>query len=416
MALSEAALRLHEAAGNRTAVLNCLQDELTRLGLSGSLIRPVRMNAIEPDGAYFSNGSALSEKYNFPAELAHLGAHTPVIVVPIECTDGQAEICMFAGETLVREDLPVFRILAGHLKLALMHSPQDVVRADTQRHAETLAGLYELALELAGNYELNDLLNRIVLRASTLLGAAGGSLYVNEPEQRQVRLIVELNGGAENLIGTTLAYGYGAAGQVALHEKPLIVDNYQNWPHKAKAFEQIITYDAVLSAPMIWQNELIGVLQVFDDAQIRQFQRADLELLVLFANLAASVLTHANLLIAERQKRQEAESLTRATTALVSSLDLNEVLNTILRRLQDLVIADSATIFLLERHQLRVVAIQGSPVSQELLGKCFPVEDDLLFQTLSNTRELIVLENALEDERFQRWGNVDYINPGWACH
>lgn len=78
---------------------------------------------------------------------------------------------------------------------------------------------------------------------------------------------------------------------------------------------------------------------------------------------------------AEHIARQQAEMLREATEALTSSINLNEVLDSILVQIKRVLPYDSACIFLWEEQELHVVAGQGGTIQQDIVGNKYAVEN-----------------------------------------
>jgi PAS domain S-box-containing protein len=180
-----------------------------------------------------------------------------------------------------------------------------------RRRAEELAALQATVLDITAPHELPPLLQPVVERAARLLDTLGGGMYLCDPVQREVRCVVSYN-TPRDYTGTVLKYGEGAAGTVAQSGEPLIIDDYRIWPNRAAAFEEEQPFTAVLAAPMIWENRVIGVIDLLRDVTHRGFTQTDLELLTLFANHAAIAVEntrlyeHAQQEITERKKVVEA--------------------------------------------------------------------------------------------------------------
>lgn len=80
------------------------------------------------------------------------------------------------------------------------------------------------------------------------------------------------------------------------------------------------------------------------------------------------------LLQAEQQRRQVAETLYRASAALSSTLDLNEVLGLILEQLGEAISYDSASVQRLRDEGLEIVACRGFAEPDKVMGLLFPLE------------------------------------------
>ncbi|MEW5941210.1 MAG: GAF domain-containing protein, partial [Chloroflexota bacterium] len=129
------------------------------------------------------------------------------------------------------------------------------------RRVKAFAAVQETVFDIVTRHSMPQLLNVIVERAATLLHASSGGMYLAEPEKRVVRCMVSYN-TKEDYRGAELAYGEGAAGWVAETGQPLMVDDYRKWPGRAKMFEKKRPFQALISAPMLWQGRVNGVIHI----------------------------------------------------------------------------------------------------------------------------------------------------------
>ena len=201
-----------------------------------------------------------------------------------------------------------------------------------RRRAEELAALQSTVLDITAPHDLPTLLQTIVERAALLLDARGGGMYLCVPNQGEVRCVVSYN-TPHDYTGTILKYGEGAAGTVAQTGEPLIIENYRTWNRRAAVYEEEQPFTAVLSAPMIWQGQVTGVIHVLDDVESRRFTEADLELLTLFANHAAIAVENSRLYEqaqeeitackrAEGELQRTTENLRKALGATIQAIAL----------------------------------------------------------------------------------------------
>jgi len=163
-----------------------------------------------------------------------------------------------------------------------------------RRRAEEMNALQQTVLGITSSISLSDLLQSIVERATGLLGASSGGLYLTEPEKQRVRCVVSYK-TAKDFTGTTLAYGEGAAGYVAQTGEPLLIDDYRKWSGKAEVFENEQSFQAIISAPLIWQGEVLGVIHMLREGKRGKYIQEELELLTRFADHAAVAVQNARL-------------------------------------------------------------------------------------------------------------------------
>ena len=218
---------------------------------------------------------------------------------------------VFAGElngTLYRKGG-----IAGTIGLIRDITARKQAEEAQRRRAAELAALQATLLEITAPHDLPTLLRTIVERAAQLLGARGGGMYLCDPGRREVRCVVSYN-TPRDYAGTILAYGEGAAGTVAQTGEPLMIDDYRVWSNRAAVYDKEQPFTTVLSAPMIWQGQVTGVIHVLDDVESKHFTEPDLALLTLFANHAVIAVENARLYEAaqkELAERKAAEAARR---------------------------------------------------------------------------------------------------------
>jgi PAS domain S-box-containing protein len=244
------------------------------------------------------------------------------------------------------------------------------------RRAKEIAALQKTLLEITNSQDLSLLLQNIVIRAAGLLNAKGGGLYLCEPERREVRCVVSYN-TRHNYIGTVLKYGEGAAGMVAETGHPLLIDDYRTWGQRATIYEKDSPFTAVLSVPMTWGGEVMGVIHVLDDVENRQFMESDLQLLEMFASHAAITVRNARLFeqaqkeIIERmrveeelrKREKEITFIAENVPALFSYLDANGCYSFINKRYEEWFNIPRAQI--IGKHYKEVL---GESVSEKIEG------------------------------------------------
>jgi PAS domain S-box-containing protein len=112
-----------------------------------------------------------------------------------------------------------------------------------------------------------------------------------------------------------------------------------------------------------------------------------------------------------RRRTLEAETLWEASSALTSSLELDQVLDNLLSQLAQAIPFDSATVFLHEDQSLLAVAAQGLPRPEEVIGQRFPANSSLI-EDVDQTLQPLIVADVQKDSRFGKWGGTDYVR-GW---
>jgi PAS domain S-box-containing protein len=229
-----------------------------------------------------------------------------------------------------------------------------------RRRAAELAALHAASLTVTAPHDIHSLVHSIIEQAKVLLKAPVGGLSLCYPERKEIRVLEEVTPQGRSYSGLVFKYGEGAVGWVAAHGKPLITEDYRTWPNRAKVYEDEKPYYSLLSVPLMWRNQVIGVLQVGEVTANRVFTQEDLELLSLFADQAAIALENARLFEAERSIREQAETMREAAQVLSSSLELDTVLRQILNQIKRVLVFDTASVLL--------YGSQGQPDSLSGIG------------------------------------------------
>ena len=208
---------------------------------------------------------------------------------------------------------------------------ENALRASERNYqslAETMTALYETTRDLVSERDLTRLLHTIVERAARLLNTNAGGLYLADPQNRRVKCLVSYN-TPRDYAGVELDYGEGAAGLVAETEEPFIVNDYSQWSGRARVYEKEKPFRAVLSVPMKWQDELIGVIHILDYSGAREFTEADKDMMLLFANQAAIAVKNASLYTQAQEElaeRKQAELLQEAVYKIAQTAQTSESL------------------------------------------------------------------------------------------
>ena len=226
------------------------------------------------------------------------------------------------------------------------------------QNSEILAALHSTLLEISAPYELPALLQDILERAVKLLNAQSGKLFLADHQKKELRCVTIYNSSVSDL-GDVLKFGEGAAGRAAELKEPLIVNKYPVWEGKIRPRSHIQVINSLISVPMLWQGQVIGVINVAENKKKREFIREDIEKLAIFANQCAILMESSRLIQSERKQREAAETLREVTSVLTSCLDREEVLRLILDQLARVVQYDSASVMLINGSRLEIVASRG---------------------------------------------------------
>ncbi len=143
--------------------------------------------------------------------------------------------------------------------------------------------------------DLRVTLQSIVQMAATIMEAEASSMLLLDPQRRKLVFLAATGESADDLLGEEFDASLGIAGKVVGTGKPVLVTDVR----KDEAFfggidaKSNFVTRGLVAAPLIKAGQILGVVEVLNKVGQANFSEQDLELLQVFANLAASGLTNA---------------------------------------------------------------------------------------------------------------------------
>ncbi len=132
------------------------------------------------------------------------------------------------------------------------------IEKEYQFQKEYLSTLHAISIGMFRRLRLSDLLNAVILRASKLTRIPNGFLYIYNQATHELTVAAAC-GNMTDAIGYTTRPGEGLAGKIFQNGEPLILENYQTWPHRLdNAFVHKIF--AVIGIPLISGSKTEGVI------------------------------------------------------------------------------------------------------------------------------------------------------------
>jgi signal transduction histidine kinase/DNA-binding NarL/FixJ family response regulator len=188
---------------------------------------------------------------------------------------------------------------------ALQPGPQGLDSA-----AARAAGLIAVAEDLAGEFSLRPLLERILRRCTELLDCDAGSICSVDEAAGTYRKEADIGVACQS--GQVFPLTEGMTGAVVAWRAPVWFARYDQVPGGHVAAEERATLRGVIGVPLEWRGRIIGACIVFSRDERREFGPADAELLRLFAKHAAIALANARMHeTAEERARAEAAAAER---------------------------------------------------------------------------------------------------------
>jgi GAF domain-containing protein len=209
-----------------------------------------------------------------------------------------------------------------------VHPSQDRELSDQLRR---LVQIFEASARAILPTSSQDLLQSIVDAAARIFGAAAASIALVDEDRQVLRFEVSHGAGQQDVIGQEISIDAGIAGYVAMTGNPIAVADVRKDPRFDQEFAEKTGYipNSILAMPLVWNGQVIGVMEVLDKIDAPSFGMQDMELLGIFAHQAAIAI----------QQSQQVDKLGNAILMGIRqlsedspSLDLGEVLYSLSRK------------------------------------------------------------------------------------
>ena len=165
-------------------------------------------------------------------------------------------------------------------------------RQEQQRRRQ-LEAVRAVANDLTHQLDLTTLLELIARHAAELVDAPSGVVYLWD-DSAQVLVPRAWHGLDAREAEPRPRLGEHAAGRAAAERRGIVVNDYPSSPlAHAPLFAQT-PVSAILAAPILFQDRLVGVIVALHERPGRAFQSGDLDLIRLFADQAAVAVEHAH--------------------------------------------------------------------------------------------------------------------------
>ncbi|UCE00438.1 MAG: GAF domain-containing protein [Chloroflexota bacterium] len=167
---------------------------------------------------------------------------------------------------------------------------------ETHRRARIMTALAESASEITSTLDPNEVLQRILSQISEALQVEIVALALIDPQHETLSYVASSSGVKEDHIDRSLKLGEGFAGSVAEAGRGEIIEDTSTDNRFVLEFEQNIDKNirAIVCAPLISQNKVIGILEAFNPIA-GKFDPDALEVLTGIGSLAGTAINHARL-------------------------------------------------------------------------------------------------------------------------
>jgi diguanylate cyclase (GGDEF)-like protein len=153
----------------------------------------------------------------------------------------------------------------------------------------------EVAQLLNSSLEPHTVLRRLLEGLDRLLGPSNWSVLLADETTRDLVFVLVRSEVDRALIGQRLKAGEGVAGWVATRGQTLLLPDVRSDPRFSPRMDEVTRFAtrSILAVPLRTGERVIGVIEVINALDERQFTPADVEILEAFADFAAVAVNNA---------------------------------------------------------------------------------------------------------------------------
>ncbi|MDH5656198.1 MAG: SpoIIE family protein phosphatase [Spirochaetia bacterium] len=258
----------------------------------------------------------------------------------------------------------------------------------------SLRVINEISVSINSEQELQSLLTIIMNSARELLNTEGSSLLLYDETENNLIFDIALGQRGGILAARRVPVGQGIAGLCAKDQSPIIVNDAQSDERVMHEFDRESGYVTrnLLAVPMLALDKFVGVLEVVNTMDNRNFSNMDVRLLSYLSNMAGISLYNRKLYNELKLRAEELDCIYTISNEFRMAEDISEVVDGIMKSIRNvlevgrlsLVIKESGTNhfklmrmvgFSVEDHDLRIDPEEGVCSSVFLTGKALLVRD-----------------------------------------
>jgi len=259
---------------------------------------------------------------------------------------------------------------------------------DKEKKELSIHRLKDISSWVSSVHDLNRLLELILESGTRIMRAQASSLLFLDERKRKLYFKVATGLKKEEIKQFEINVGQGIAGHVAKTGQPLLIEDVARDRRWYRNISDKIGYKtkSIACTPMKVDDRVIGVIQFINKADGGSFQKSDLDLLAVFADLAALAIVNAKKFqLVDRENKNLREELDAGGEIVGRSEPIRRVVAEALR------VADS---------QASTLIVGESGTGKELMARLIHQASPRKERRLITINCAAVPETLLEDELF----------------
>ncbi len=209
------------------------------------------------------------------------------------------------GDPFSNDELALLSLFADHAAIAIENAR---LYQRELRERQQLEAIRDLTSDIIRELDIETVLKLTIERARALANCQTSVIFEWDEANRGLRRRIAL-GFKESDPQRMIKLGQGMSGRVARSRKGDFENDYPRFPRRLGYVMEQVDMQAVMSAPIVFNERLIGVITVGRTTNGEPFSREDLEFLCLFADHAAIAIENARLYAELSDRAQQMKTL-----------------------------------------------------------------------------------------------------------
>jgi sigma-B regulation protein RsbU (phosphoserine phosphatase) len=262
--------------------------------------------------------------------------------------------------------------------------------------------LIEASYIINSDLELDSLLKNVLKILTNYLNAeASAILLLDKNSDRSEYFVFSAD---QDLVNKpiSLKNDKGIIAMVTEKKKPMIIKKFTPGGHLKSIVDQKLGISSrnLIATPIKHKDEFLGVIEVVNKKDTENFDENDLEIMKALGEQIAMAIDNANLILHARRKTREAQNLYVVGKLMAGTLELEELLELIVKRVSRLVRVDVATIYIVdpEDHSIKEIVSKGVP--KHIQSKLTLKIGQGICGWVAKTGKSIILNDVTENKQY----------------
>ncbi len=277
---------------------------------------------------------------------------------------------------------------------------QEAQIADLKHRVKELEALHWITQAVTFSMPLDDILELIYTQLKRVIPLPNFYIAMLNPDRQSLNCAFYAEGDERIDQKEPWPLNSGLSGVIMRNRTPLRTLSYDDECHRRNIPNEEKTNEAWMGAPLLGGNQAIGVMATFSgDSNITYTQEAE-DFFISVAAYLGSVLERQRLYDRLQTRARQLNLLNEIGRVLASSLDLDEVLDLVVRNAATLLDSEAGSLLLLDEDSGDLVfRVSSGPTGQKLIGRKVPSGRGIAGVTFSENHPIIV-NDAQHDQRW----------------